>query len=88
MGEFPSPIPLNSRADGTAVKSNGNGAVQPRHGTRAHHRRCLLECTEVILEKELNILSKLHRVRLLKLIDRSHSAKVLRGKGPYGTLTQ
>eukprot|EP00731_Ephydatia_muelleri_P034474 Em0061g12a len=49
----------------------------------------LLECTEGILEKELNILSKLHRVRLLKLIDGSHSAKgILSGEGPYGTLTQ
>eukprot|EP00731_Ephydatia_muelleri_P004462 Em0002g638a len=49
----------------------------------------LLECTEGILEKELNILSKLHRVRLLKLIDGSHSAKgILGGEGPYGTLTQ
>ena len=49
----------------------------------------LLECTEGILEKELKIASKLHRVRLMKLIDGSHSAKsILTGEGPYGSLTQ
>ena len=49
----------------------------------------LVECTEAILEKELNIASKLHRVRLMKLIDGSHSAKgILSGEGPYGALTQ
>ena len=45
----------------------------------------LLECTEAVLEKELHIESKLHRVRLMKLIDGSHSAQgILSGEGPYG----
>ena len=45
----------------------------------------LFECTEDVLEKELHITSKLHRVRLMKLIDGSHSAiKILSEEGPYG----
>ena len=44
----------------------------------------LVECTESVLEKELHVESKLHRVRLMKLIDGSHSARgILSGEGPY-----
>ena len=44
----------------------------------------LSECTEDVLEKELHITSKLHRVRLMKLIDGSHSAKkIFEGEGIY-----
>lgn len=49
----------------------------------------LIECTESILEMELGISSKLHRLRLMKLIDGSHSAKgILSGEGPYGSLVK
>lgn len=41
----------------------------------------LLECTEGVLEKDLHIMSKLHRVRLMKLIDGSHSAKSILSEG-------
>ena len=42
----------------------------------------LLKCTEAALEKELCIESRLHRVRLMKLIDGSQSARdILSGDG-------
>ena len=44
----------------------------------------LLECDEHVLEKELKITSKLHRVRLMKLITGQHSAEsILKGEDSY-----
>ena len=44
----------------------------------------LLELNEDILEKELDVSSKLHRLRILKLISGEHSAQgYLNGEGPY-----
>ena len=44
----------------------------------------LLECDERVLEKELKITSKLHRVRLMKLITGRHSAEsILKGDDSY-----
>lgn len=44
----------------------------------------LMECGEEILEKELRISSRLHRVRIMKLISGEHSAeRLLDGEDPY-----
>ncbi len=44
----------------------------------------LMECDDEVLAQELKITSKLHRVRLLKLMSGRHSAEnVLRGEDPY-----
>lgn len=47
----------------------------------------LAECDEVMLEKELNITSAIHRTRLLKVIRGRHSAtSFLSGAELYSTL--
>ena len=44
----------------------------------------LLELTEDVLEQELMVSSKLHRMRIIKLIEGKHSAEgYLNGEGPY-----
>lgn len=44
----------------------------------------LLELTEDVVENELMVSSKLHRMRVMKLIDGKHSAEgYLNGEGPY-----
>ncbi len=44
----------------------------------------LLECNEMDLEKELGVTSKIHRIRLMKVVDGHHSAKnILEGQNPY-----
>ena len=44
----------------------------------------LLECVETDLENELNVKSKIHRLRLMKIINGYHSAKnILDGQNPY-----
>jgi len=62
-------------------------------GLKQHHNffmqeringEILLECDDKILERELKITSRLHRVRLLKLISGHHSAEsILKGEDPY-----
>lgn len=48
----------------------------------------LVICTEEVLHKELGIATKLHRVRLMKMIDGSHSAlQLLEGANPYGMVS-
>lgn len=37
----------------------------------------LLQCCETTLKDELHITKKLHRIRLMKLIDGSHSAQTI-----------
>ena len=44
----------------------------------------LLECNETDLENELNVKSKIHRLRLMKIVNGHHSAKnILEGQNPY-----
>ena len=46
--------------------------------------KILVECTEEVLQKELEITSKLHRVRLMKIINGHHSAvSIMEGRVPY-----
>ena len=48
----------------------------------------LIVCTEEDLQAELGIATKLHRVRLMKLIDGSHSAlQLLEGANPYAMVS-
>ena len=47
----------------------------------------LLECDDDILRNELGVVSRLHRLRLSKIIDGRHSAtNVIEGADPYVTL--
>ena len=49
----------------------------------------LSECDEEVLCNDLGIASKLHRMRLLKVINGHHSAKsILAGEDPYTHRTQ
>ena len=44
----------------------------------------LIELGQEDLERELEIKSKIHRVRLMKIIDGQHSARnILEGESPY-----
>ena len=44
----------------------------------------LSECDESVLQSDLGVSSKLHRMRLLKVINGRHSAKdILKGEDPY-----
>ena len=44
----------------------------------------LIECDEHVLEADLQVMSKLHRVRLWKIINGKHSAEsILKGEDPY-----
>ena len=44
----------------------------------------LAECDEEILQKELHVSSKLHRVKLMKIISGRHSARsILEGDSAY-----
>ena len=47
----------------------------------------LLECDEDILEKELHISSRIHRIRLMKLIDGKTSARDILDHCPYVVFT-
>lgn len=43
-----------------------------------------LECDEQVLETELKVTSKIHRVRLMKIISGKHSAEIImKGEDPY-----
>ena len=47
----------------------------------------LLECDNSILESDLGVASRLHRLRLMKVIDGIHSAaSLIEGADPYVTL--
>lgn len=47
----------------------------------------LLELTDDMLEQELFVTSKLHRMRIMKLIHGVYSAQgILNGEGPYVSL--
>ncbi len=48
----------------------------------------LVECDEQILEKELGVKNKLHRMRLMKLVSGRHSSHYYftEGLNPYGQL--
>lgn len=49
----------------------------------------LLDLTEDVLENDLSISSKLHRMRIMKLIKGIHSAEsYLKGEGPYVQMTK
>lgn len=37
----------------------------------------LVECTEDVLQQELGVLSKIHRIRLMKIISGQKSAKIV-----------
>ena len=37
----------------------------------------LLECDEMVLQEELDVRSKIHRIRLMKVITGLHSAKMI-----------
>lgn len=47
----------------------------------------LLDLNDDILEQELMVSSKLHRMRIVKLVNGEHSAEsYLKGEGPYGKI--
>lgn len=44
----------------------------------------LVECDDDVLAQDLNVTSRLHRVRLMKIVSGRHSAEsILRGEDPY-----
>lgn len=40
----------------------------------------LLECDESVLQEEIGVTSRIHRIRIMKIISGQHSAKALLGK--------
>ena len=56
--------------------------------TREHiNGELLLECDNAILEQDLGISVRLHRIRLMKIISGQHSAQaLLKGEDPYVAL--
>jgi len=44
----------------------------------------LMDCDEELLEKDLGVSKKVHRIRLMKIVQGQHSAKnILEGLSPY-----
>ena len=49
----------------------------------------LLELNEEILQKELGVANRIHRMRIMKLINGDYSAEgYLNGEGPYVQMTK
>ncbi len=45
----------------------------------------LIQCSDLELRDELKVSKKIHRMRLMKIIDGSHSAQsIMKGLDPYG----
>lgn len=67
-------------------------AMELGHYKDAFSRECvsgeiLLECDDDILREDLGVASRLHRLRLAKIIDGRHSAaSILEGADPYVSL--
>jgi hypothetical protein len=71
----------------TMLETMGLGQYQEVFGTQQINGDLLLECDDKMLQNDLQVTSKLHRIRLLKLISGNYSVSdILSGRDGYVTM--